>query len=113
MLIGENEIDLFAARAAIERVARLADDIAPAAGGTNAPLTRESQAMKWTVEHAAMRVVNRAMTVSGGAGFMTDHPLSRLYRDVRAGPFMQPFGEYEIAEYLGKSTLGIAPALDR
>ena len=27
--------------------------------------------------------------------------------------FMQPFGEYEIAEYLGKSTLGITPALDR
>jgi len=39
--------------------------------------------------------------------------LSRLYRDVRAGSFMRPFGEYEIAEYLGKSTLGITPAIDR
>jgi hypothetical protein len=26
---------------------------------------------------------------------------------------MQPFGEYEITEYLGKSTLGITPAIDR
>ena len=113
MLIGDNEIDLFAARAAIERIARVSDETAPAADGSNPRLTRESQAMKWTVEHAAMRIVNRAMTISGGAGFMTDHPLSRLYRDVRAGPFMQPFGEYEIAEYLGKSTLGITPAIDR
>ena len=113
MLLGENEIDLFAARAAVERVARLADETTVAADGTNPRLQRESQSMKWTVEHAAIRVVNNAMTISGGAGFMTDHPLSRLYRDVRAGPFMQPFGEYEIKEFLGKSTLGITPALDR
>ncbi len=114
MLIGENEIDLFAARAAIERLARLFDESPPANPGVADPvLARAAQAMKWTVEHAAIRVVDRAMSMSGGAGFMSDHPLSRLYRDVRAGPFMQPFGEYEIKEYLGKSTLGIAPPLDR
>jgi alkylation response protein AidB-like acyl-CoA dehydrogenase len=69
--------------------------------------------MKWTVEHNAIAIVNRAMTVSGGAGFMSSHPLSRLYRDVRAGPFMQPVGEYEVMEFVGKLTLGIDPPIDR
>jgi alkylation response protein AidB-like acyl-CoA dehydrogenase len=117
ILLGQNEIDLFAARAAIERVARITDAVADAdalqsSDGLSA-LTRESQAMKWTIEHAAIAVVNRAMTISGGAGYLSNHPLSRLYRDVRAGPFMQPFGEYEVAEFLGKTTLGISPPLDR
>ena len=111
MLIGQNEVDLFAARSALERNARQFDD--PASPTRDERLTVEGQCMKWTVEHAAINVVNRAMTVSGGAGFMSGHPLSRLYRDVRAGPFMQPFGEYEVMEFIGKSTLEITPPLDR
>lgn len=108
MLIAENEVDLFAARAALERDTPRHETSVGADEGM-----AEGQCMKWIVEHAAIRVVNRAMTVSGGAGFMAGHPLSRLYRDVRAGPFMQPFGEYEILEFIGKTTLGIEPPLDR
>lgn len=114
MLIGQNEIDLFTMRAALERNARTMESAAADGGGGAAPdAMRQNQAMKWTVEHCAINVVNRAMTISGGAGYLSSHPLSRLYRDVRAGPFMQPFGEYEIMEYIGKSTLGISPPLDR
>jgi alkylation response protein AidB-like acyl-CoA dehydrogenase len=108
MLIAENEVDLFAARAALERDTPRHETSVGADEGM-----AEGQCMKWIVEHAAIRVVNRAMTVSGGAGFMAGHPLSRLYRDVRAGPFMQPFGEYEVLEFIGKTTLGIEPPLDR
>jgi alkylation response protein AidB-like acyl-CoA dehydrogenase len=110
MLIGENEVDLFAVRSALERNARAFD--APTLDDGDRT-TVEGQCMKWIIEHAAIRVVNRAMTVSGGAGYMAGHPLSRLYRDVRAGPFMQPFGEYEVMEFIGKTTLGIDPPLDR
>jgi alkylation response protein AidB-like acyl-CoA dehydrogenase len=111
MLIGENEVDLFAARSALERNAREFDS--PVSPARDERSTVEGQCMKWIVEHAAINVVNRAMTVSGGAGYMSGHPLSRLYRDVRAGPFMQPFGEYEVMEFIGKSALGIEPPLDR
>lgn len=114
-LIGENEVDLYAARAAV-RHAGLSED-ALRDGGMSAEgatqLMRDHQCMKRIVERNAIQIVDRAMTVSGGAGYLSNHPLSRLYRDVRAGPFMQPFGAYEVLEYLGKSALGIDPPLDR
>ena len=65
--------------------------------------------MKWVVNRNAIEIVNRAMDIVGGGGFMDKHPLSRLYRDVRAGPFMQPYSPTEAREYIGKVTLGIYP----
>ena len=47
--------------------------------------------------------------LAGGAAFMSGHPLSRLYRDVRAGPFMQPHAAVDIRRYVGQVALGIYP----
>ena len=72
----------------------------------------EYQIAKSIVEKHAIGAVDVAMTLSGGSGYYNSNPLSRLYRDVRAGPFMQPFSPMELAEYVGKVRLGLEPTVD-
>jgi hypothetical protein len=40
---------------------------------------------------------------------MNGHPLSRLYRDARAGAFMHPLGANVAYEYIGAVALGENP----
>ncbi len=63
------------------------------------------QASKLVVNRKAIEVVDKAMQLSGGAGYLGNSPLGRLYRDVRAGPFMQPFSPNEAYEFIGKMAL--------
>ncbi|MGH9024739.1 MAG: acyl-CoA dehydrogenase family protein [Acidimicrobiia bacterium] len=108
-----NEVDLAVCRALIDRVGRLLD-----AALVNRPvadddalelmqLFTEFQAAKYVVNRKAIDVVDRSLTLSGGAGYLSTSPLARLYRDVRAGPFMQPFSPTEAPGYIGKVALGI------
>jgi alkylation response protein AidB-like acyl-CoA dehydrogenase len=72
-------------------------------------LMSEWQCAKLVVNRAAADAVERAMDVCGGASYLSGHVLSRLYRDVRAGPFMQPLSPVEAYPYLGRAALGVDP----
>jgi alkylation response protein AidB-like acyl-CoA dehydrogenase len=71
----------------------------------------EVQAAKTFINDTAARLVDRALTLSGGAGYMRSHPLARAYRDVRAGSFMQPLGVMRAYEYVAQAALGREPTL--
>ena len=116
-LIAEIEIDLAAARAMLARTATTADAFFSHHPAGRVPLVelhalmKDFQCAKWFVNHKAIEIVDRALTASGGAGYLSTNPLARLYRDVRAGPFMQLFSPNAAFEYIGKVTLGIDPYL--
>jgi alkylation response protein AidB-like acyl-CoA dehydrogenase len=63
-------------------------------------------ATKYHCVEGAKRVVDLAMTASGGGGMFKSNELERLYRDVRAGGF-HPANTMLTHEIVGKTTLGI------
>jgi alkylation response protein AidB-like acyl-CoA dehydrogenase len=63
-------------------------------------------ALKHHCTEAAKRVVDMAMTMSGGAGMFKHSELERLYRDVRCGGF-HPANPLLAHEMIGKMALGI------
>lgn len=114
----EMSIGLSAMRAMLQRAGALLDEhhVARAAGARPADdeliaLFAEVQAAKTFLNETAVRVVDGALALSGGAGYMTRHPLSRLYRDVRAGAFMHPLGANRAYDMLGELALGMEPTL--
>jgi alkylation response protein AidB-like acyl-CoA dehydrogenase len=61
---------------------------------------------KYNVVEGAKDIVDRAMSISGGAGMFKTSELERLYRDVRCGPF-HPANTLLAPEIIGKIALGI------
>ena len=112
MLVAESAIDLTASRATISRAAALIDEhhaANPTADGTDEEITAlfaEGQAAKTFVNEAATRVVDRALALSGGAGYLNGSPLARAYRDVRAGAFMHPLGANRAYDFIADVALG-------
>ena len=64
------------------------------------------QSAKTFVGETAVRVVDRALALSGGAGYVNGSSLARAYRDVRALPFMHPLGANRAYDYLAHVALG-------
>ena len=112
MQVADNVLDLAASRGVLSRAAALIDDhraANPASDGSPeelGALFAEAQAAKAFVGEAATRVVDRALALSGGAGYVDGSPLARAYRDVKAGSFMHPLGANRAYDYLGRVALG-------
>ena len=115
MLAAENLVDLSACRAVFSRAASLIDDRDawnPAWMSAREELTSvfaEAQAAKAFIGEAAFRIVDRALALSGGAGYLNGSPLARAYRDVRATTFMQPLGTGRAYAFLGQIAAGRPP----
>lgn len=117
MQVADCALDLVAARGALSRAATLIDEhraVDPATDGSDEELTAlfaEAQAAKAFVNEAASRVVDRALALSGGAGYLNGSTLARAYRDVRAGSFMHPLGANRAYDYVASVAIGRPAAL--
>ncbi len=114
--LAEMEISLATAQCILARLGTQLDGFMAATdGGANATfeqgheLMKDYQSAKWVVNRHAIDIVSQAMDLSGGGGYLARNPLSRLYRDVRAGPFMQPYSPIDARDYMGKVLLGAYP----
>jgi alkylation response protein AidB-like acyl-CoA dehydrogenase len=117
MQVADNAVDLAASRGVLSRAAALIDEhraANPASDGSAEEiggLCAEAQAAKAFVNEAAARIVDRALALSGGAGYAGGSPLARAYRDVKASAFMHPLGANRAYDYLARIVLGGAPSL--
>lgn len=108
-LVAEMDVKLYSLRTALgaallhtdHHSGRTSDD--PAERGLR--MIAPFQYAKLVVNRNAAAVVEDCMTLTGGASFTAGHPLSRCYRDVRAGWFMQPFTYADAIDHLSTQAL--------
>ncbi|HYE27616.1 MAG TPA: acyl-CoA dehydrogenase family protein [Allosphingosinicella sp.] len=74
-MIADSKTETMAARALVLEAAALKDS-----GG---PITLEAAAAKYFASETVGRVADRAVQIFGGAGYIADYGIERLYRDVR------------------------------
>jgi alkylation response protein AidB-like acyl-CoA dehydrogenase len=113
MLAAQASIDLVACRGALGRAAALLDEH-PAGTLRDdevVALFSEAQAAKAFIGDAAARIVEQALALSGGAGYLNGSPLARAYRDVRATSFMHPLGANRAFDFVAQVELGLEPSL--
>ncbi|MCZ7457467.1 acyl-CoA dehydrogenase family protein [Streptomyces sp. WMMC940] len=109
-LVAELDVKLYTLRTALaaaltnadHHARRTADDPGERGRLMMAPF----QYAKLVVNRTAASIVEDCMTLVGGASFTANHPLSRHYRDVRAGWFMQPFTYADAVDHLSAHALG-------
>ena len=101
-LIAEMEVAIETSRALVQQIAQELDQPATSAREFARALTA-----KYVASQNAVAVVDKAMSVTGGSGFLRRSPLERLYRDVR-GAKVHPPQHYDALEIIGKAALGIS-----
>jgi len=74
-MLADSRAEAYAARAMVLDAARRRDD--------GARVTLEASSAKMFASEMVGRVVDRAVQIHGGAGYVADYAVERLYRDVR------------------------------
>lgn len=100
-LVGEMEGELATARFACRDMIEAAVTLEPSAQATNRVMTGRT-----ILARSAIRSVEKAMEVAGGAAFYRDLGLERRFRDVQAARF-HPLQEKAQLRYAGRITLGL------
>ncbi len=100
-LAGEMENAYATAEIAYADMIRIAENEKPGADTTSRQMIRRT-----LVAQNAVKTVERAMELAGGAGFYRDSGLERAFRDVQAGRY-HPLQERPQLRYTGRVALGL------
>jgi alkylation response protein AidB-like acyl-CoA dehydrogenase len=95
--LAEMATDIEAARSLTYRAAGALDN------GDHALSTKMASMAKFFASERAVDVTDKALQVHGGAGYVTDHPVERYYRDARVTKIYDGTSEIQkniIADYL-------------
>lgn len=101
-LVGEMENDLASARLAHRDMVEAAESCEPGVETTNRIWIGRT-----LVGRAAIRVVERAMEVTGGSSFYRAAGIERLFRDVQGARFHRPQERTQL-QFSGRLALGLA-----
>jgi len=74
-MVAEMATDIFAMESMLYRTAYMCD--------AGLPFSQESAVVKLFCSEALGRIVDKAVQIHGGMGYMSDYPVERLYRDAR------------------------------
>jgi acyl-CoA dehydrogenase len=99
--VGEMENELRSTQMALESAIACATTAKPDADTSNEILIRRTIAGR-----SAIRTVEKAMEVAGGASFFRSFGLERLYRDIQGARF-HPMQEKRQHDFTGRYTLGL------
>ncbi len=102
-MIADSACDIALIRALTHQVAGEAD-----AGLAPKLLHAKAAMVKLTASEAAGRVIDRAVQIFGGRGYMRENPVERLYRDIRVDRIWEGTSEIQrliIANEVGKRGL--------
>ena len=95
--LAEMATGIEAARLMVYNAARLKD--------SGADFVKEAAMAKYVASQAAERVASLAVEVFGGAGFVKDYPVEKLYRDAKIGKIYEGTSFMQLAT-IAKLTLG-------
>lgn len=103
--LGRTLVDVETAYRALETTARILEE-GRDAGWDPAVRLAHLDVTKVATTEAAIRATDAGLRMVGGSAYRRGHPLERLYRDARAGPF-HPLTTDQAYEVLGRSELGL------
>lgn len=86
-MLSEMAADIYQIESILYRTALMVD--------RGVPFLRESAICKLTATEAVCRSADRAMQIHGGAGYMREYPIERLYRDARVNRIFEGTNEIQ------------------
>lgn len=107
LLIGEMSAKLEAARCFLNETARAFTTESVEKTGYTSKLMAQAAQAKFFTTKTCIEVVDTALQIAGGFGFLKGNPIERQYRDVRGGPFHPPRNVPTALSLIGRHLLGL------